>query len=225
MRVLTVSEFSKRELAECARVPIDKLVVTSNAATHILRADPVDRILRDNDLLPRGYLLFVGGDTPNKNIALLLRALRHLPSLNMPVALVGEADPAVFPVSHRAQNAAIRTLGRVSDGELRALYTHAFCLVFPSLYEGFGIPPLEAMLCGCPVIASNTSAVPDTCGDAAIYCDPHEPEQLAACIQRLLDDADERTRLIEAGYARARHYTWDRCAIMVLDQINELLTD
>jgi glycosyltransferase involved in cell wall biosynthesis len=111
----------------------------------------------------------------------------------------------------------------VSDGELKALYQHASCFVFPSLYEGFGLPPLEAMACGCPVIASTAPAVREVCGDAALYFDPHSSEELAARLREFFTDASVRPRLVAAAETRTREYDWARNAAMHLQLLRELL--
>ena len=103
-------------------------------------------------------------------------------------------------------------LGYVSDAALRALYENALCFVLPSLYEGFGIPPVEAMLCGCPVIVSTAPALVETCGEGALFCDPHSPAELAAKIVALADDDDLGSRMRARGLARARQFTWDDAA-------------
>jgi glycosyltransferase involved in cell wall biosynthesis len=113
-------------------------------------------------------------------------------------------------------------LGRVSDGAVRALYENALCFAFPSLYEGFGIPSLEAMLCGCPVIASDIPALRETCGEAALYCDPHEPKSLARQIRALACDRDLRSKLRTLGLPRARGFSWNRSAELLLDTLREV---
>jgi len=221
-RVLTVSEFSKQELSSCAGISKHKLVVTHNSAAHIVR-HPADRqILAKNNLLPKSYLLFVGGDKPNKNIAIVIDALAALDDRAVSLVCVGETDPAVFAKPLYHSRSEIHALGRVTDAELRALYENASCLLFPSFYEGFGIPPLEAMQCGCPVIASNTSALPEIYGGAALLFDPNDIRGLCDHIRRLQLDDEAREQLIRAGIARAKSFSWEDCAAKVLEQIDEL---
>ena len=219
-KVLTVSDFSKRELSECAGIPENRLVVTGNAAEHIGRNPASPDILAKNGLAPESYLLFVGGDILNKNIRVVLRALSINGESSLPLVCVGEADAKVFSKRPGRLRPNIHTLGRASDGELRALYENAYCLVFPSLYEGFGIPPIEAMQCECPVISSNTSALPGTCGDAALYFDPNDAEELAQQLNRLQQDTELRQILIKAGLQRASQFSWEKCATLVLEQLN-----
>ena len=106
----------------------------------------------------------------------------------------------------------LQRTGYVSDQQLRALYEGAACFVFPSFYEGFGLPPLEAMCCGCPVISSDRASLPEVCGDAALYCDPDDPATLAAQLRRLLDSDALAAELRQAGRQRAAGFTWDRAA-------------
>lgn len=103
-------------------------------------------------------------------------------------------------------------MGYVSDAELRALYEHAACFVYPSFYEGFGLPPLEAMACGCPVIVSNAASLPEVCGDAALYCNPCSPEDIAEKISLLMADPRLREDLRQKGLERAKQFTWEKCA-------------
>jgi glycosyltransferase involved in cell wall biosynthesis len=101
------------------------------------------------------------------------------------------------------------------------LYQRAACLVYPSRYEGFGFPPLEAMACGCPVIVSQTSSLPEVCGDAALYVDPEAPAQLAAAIRRVLCEEGLRAQLRVAGLERAQRWSWERCAADTLAAVRE----
>jgi glycosyltransferase involved in cell wall biosynthesis len=102
----------------------------------------------------------------------------------------------------------VLSAGYVSDAELRALYENAACFVFPSFYEGFGLPPLEAMCCGCPVVVSRRASLPEVCGDAALYIEPDDPATLAAALARVLDSRELRSELAAAGRARAARWTW-----------------
>jgi glycosyltransferase involved in cell wall biosynthesis len=116
---------------------------------------------------------------------------------------------------------AARVLGRVSDAALRALFENALCLVFPSRYEGFGLPPLEAMACGCPVVAARAGAVPEVCGEAALWFDPSRPATLRDALLRLVAEDGLRDSLRAAGLDRARHFTWEAAARALLALVRE----
>jgi glycosyltransferase involved in cell wall biosynthesis len=111
----------------------------------------------------------------------------------------------------------VKFLGRVPDEELHKLYVAARCLIHPAHYEGFGLPPLEAMACGTPTIVSNISSLPEVVGDAALLVDPRDPEELAVAMQRLLSDDDLHAELSEKGLQRARVFSWERAARRTLD--------
>jgi glycosyltransferase involved in cell wall biosynthesis len=214
----TVSEFSQGELRET--VGLRARYVLPNAADHMLRHDAGDDVLVRLRLVRGEYLFFVGSPTPNKNLSAVVEALSHLESAP-PFVVVGVKESSVF-AGKAAYSDRIQFVGRLSDEDVVALYRGARALVFPSLYEGFGIPPLEAMLLGCPVLASDIAPVREVCGDAAIYFDPHNPVTIAAAIQSLRKDDDLRADLIAKGLNRSRSFSWKKTAIMVLNAVSEI---
>jgi glycosyltransferase involved in cell wall biosynthesis len=113
--------------------------------------------------------------------------------------------------------------GYVSDTELRALYENAACFVYPSFYEGFGLPPLEAMTCGCPVVVSRAASLPEVCGDAAVYCDPGDPADIARGIDQVLANSAVQEDLRRRSLERARSFSWKRAARAMLQQIEDLI--
>lgn len=211
-RLITVSAFSRSELARYCRVPQSKFDVVPCGADHILVREPAGSVIEEHGLEPQRYLLAVGSVSPNKNLRLVLEAFHQLDRPELKLVVVGAGNPKVFADPQVARDPGVVALGYVSDASLRMLYQNALCLAFPSLYEGFGIPPQEAMLCGCPVVVSDTPALRETCGDAALYCDPFDPGQLAARIAAIADDAPLRQRLRERGLANASQYTWEAAA-------------
>ncbi|MBW8269874.1 glycosyltransferase family 4 protein [Caldovatus sp. SYSU G05006] len=215
-RIVTVSEFARGRIA--ARLGLDpaRIGVIPEGAEHILRAAADTGVLARHGLAPRRYVLAVGNRAAHKNLAALRGAAALLAARGLALAAVGAADPAVFrPAADAAGEGAV-ALGRVGDAELRALYENALCLVFPSRYEGFGLPPLEAMRCGCPVLAARSGALPEVCGDAALWFDAADPSSLAAALARLLDEPGLAAALAARGLARARSYTWRRAAESLL---------
>jgi glycosyltransferase involved in cell wall biosynthesis len=165
------------------------------------------------------YVLCVGNQSPNKNIALAIDAFAAAAPEGVRLVVAGGA-PAALARAHTVEAPWLSTLGRVSDGELRALYESASMFLFPSLYEGFGVPPLEAMTLGCPVVSSDSSAMPEVLGDAALFFRSGDVDACAARIREVLSlDAAGRQRMAESGLAQAARYRWLRSA----DRLSEIL--
>jgi len=219
--IATVSKFSASELVRLLGRPKGEIEVLPESGEHILRA-PADGSLGEQlGLAGRPFVLAVGSQSPNKNFAAVSKAMALLGRADVPLVAVGGGNKRVFaagaPVA--SDDRVIRT-GYVSDAQLRWFYEQAQCFVFPSFYEGFGLPPLEAMCCGCPVIVADSSSLPEVCGDAALYIDPADPATIARQLGRLLDSPALRAELVEAGRARAASYTW----AAVGGQFNEIVS-
>jgi glycosyltransferase involved in cell wall biosynthesis len=216
--VATVSKFSAGELMRHVGRRASSIELIFGAGEHVLRTPSDTRILDRLSLSARPYVLAVGSLTPYKNVSGVVRAAAQIRDLDCHIVAAGGANARVFGDVELARDALILP-GYVTDGELRALYENATCFVFPSFYEGFGLPPLEAMHCGCPVIVSDRASLPEVCGEAAVYCDPDDPADMARQLRLVLTTASLRRDLREAGLARARTFSWQRSA----DQLNELL--
>jgi glycosyltransferase involved in cell wall biosynthesis len=219
--VMSVSRFSAGEAMACFGVPADRLRVSLEGWQHSQREQPDDSILVRHDLARRPFVLVVSSPTPNKNFQAIVEALKSLGAAAPVCVAVGAADPGVFRGA--AATTGLLHVGRVSDAQLLALYRSAACFVFPSFYEGFGLPPLEAMAQGCPVLASTAAAVQEVCGDAALYFAPGRPADLAARLQRVLANPALRARLSAAGRERARAFSWAAAARTHLDAMLEVL--
>jgi len=205
--VITVSEFSKRELMRFLHLPEHKISFTWLSGEHILRCGRDDSVLAKYQLVPGSYVLGVGSRNPNKNLQGLVEASSYLDS-NTRLAIVGGSNSAIFRGSDRFAHS-VTELGSVSDAELRSLYEHAACFVFPSFYEGFGLPPLEALTLGCAVIVSRAASLPEIFQEAAHYCDPHRPEDIAKQIVRVLE-GEHPAREDALGHSSS--FKWERCA-------------
>lgn len=206
--ILTVSEFSKHELMDALRLSGDRISVTHLSGEHILRCNQDLSILARHGLEKNGYIFAVGSKNPNKNLAGLVEACALLPPSEIQIAVAGGANKAIFGNSRLPANP-IKDLGFVNDSELRSLYENAACFVFPSFYEGFGLPPLEALAVGCPVIVSQAASLPEIFGSAATYCDPHSPQDIANKIVQLLGGEHPGW---DTNLKYAAKFTWDRCA-------------
>jgi glycosyltransferase involved in cell wall biosynthesis len=209
--VLTVSEFSRSELAGRCSIPSGKLEIVSPAADHVLGFTPDPSILLRLGLSPSGYALCVGSLHPNKNLAAVQAAAALLNNPPFDFVIVGANMQSAFRRSE-PESGALKYTGRLNDSELCALYRGAFCFIAPSRYEGFGIPPLEAMSCGCPVIAARAAAIPETCGNAALYFEPDRPSELAGLVAELYSDPRLQQTLRERGLERASDFSWQRSA-------------
>jgi glycosyltransferase involved in cell wall biosynthesis len=184
--------------------------------------------LRARYALPRPYVLFLGGISPLKNVGNLLRAFALLPEeLEVDLVVAGfkrwlfEGELGLIPELNLEGR--VRQVGFVPDADLAALYSAAGCFVLPSWYEGFGIPIVEAMACGCPVITSAAGCGPEVAGGAALLVDPASPEAIAEGIHRVLTDHSTRDRQIAAGLRRAAQFDWDVTNRMLAGLITGLL--
>jgi len=204
-KVITVSEFSRAELREL--LGVDAVVVPGGIDERFTpEADAA--AARAALGLDRPYVLTVASRTARKNLGVLEESARRLRAQGMELVAAG-GDRPQFRAEKDAS--AVRSLGHVPDEQLPGLYAGALCFVLPSLYEGFGLPCLEAMACGTPVVAADVAALPDTCGGAAILVDPRDPGAIADAVERAAGDE----QLGAAGIARAAGFTWDCTASLV----------
>ena len=211
--VMTVSEFSKSEIV--ARLPVHagRVQVSGEGWQHVQRVVADPSALERHRLLPGGYVLAVGSPSPHKNLAVLARAMGSVSVAGAQLAIAGAADRSIFGAASSApREDHVRYLGYVDDSALRTLYEHAAAFVFPSRYEGFGLPPLEAMALGCPVIAARAGAIPEVCGDGVWYFDPDDHHGLAALIDRTLSDPTARGALVQRGRAVLQRHSWQAAA-------------
>lgn len=217
-RILTVSEASKRDILRFFDVPPEKVSVIHNAIDERFLAPPdVPRMeqVRQRYQLDGPFVLYVGNIKPHKNLDRLIAAFaraRQAGPDGLKLVIIGD-DVSRYPVLrqtvHRNKlDKHVRFLGFQSHETLMAVYRLARVFVFPSLYEGFGFPPLEAMACGTPVVTSNVSSLPEVAGDAALLVDPYDVDALAAGITRALTDEALRADLAARGRARAREFSW-----------------
>jgi glycosyltransferase involved in cell wall biosynthesis len=206
--VLTVSEFSRREIAAWAELGDGKIVNVGNGVGYPFVATGTKHAPGYS------YLLYVGSRKPHKNLPRLLKAFAiseiH-PDVRLTIA--GEPTPSVVAqIKQLGLEARVEFARSSSNEDLASLYRGALAFVFPSLYEGFGLPPLEAMACGTPVLASNAAALPEIVGNAGLLVDPLDAEAIADGIRRLVQDSVLCAELRQKGFARARGFTWEETA-------------
>lgn len=218
-QLLTVSKFSATALSKYLEVPEDRFSIIPNGANHILKAVVEPWVLQEHKLHKQGYLLSVGNHSPNKNVAKLIEAHSLVGPFVPPLVIVGGTASGV-EIERLPQNSKVRFLGRVSDGALRALYEQARGFVFPSLYKGFGIPPLEAMQIGTPVLAAYRTAVPEILQDGAMYFDPTDVGKMARALWQFSSlSTVARTDLIARGRNVAAGFTWEKSGMLLAEQI------
>jgi len=218
-RILTVSQASKRDILHFFNVPPDKVVVVYNAIDEHFRAEPSEEHVarvRERYQLDHAFVLYVGNIKPHKNLVRLIEAFSQLRRHHDDLTLLIIGDeisklPALRRAVHRHQlHKHVRFLGYLNDDTLTVLYRLASVFVFPSLYEGFGLPPLEAMACGTPVVTSNVSSLPEVTGDAAVLVDPYDVDAIADGVRRVLEDPALAADLRRRGLQRAREFSWER---------------
>ena len=218
-RVIVPSRATREDLIRLLKVPAEKIDLVPNGlgAPPAARWDSEQELRSRYDLGTRSFVLTVSLKRPNKNLLRLLEAMALIPGERRPIlVLAGHATPYEAELRARAVDLGLgehtRFLGWVPSEELEGLYRSATCFVFPSLYEGFGLPVLEAMARGTPVACSNRGALIEVAGDAALLFDPEQPDAIAAAIEKLLADPIERERLSRAGREQAAGFTWAEAA-------------
>jgi len=215
--VVTVSEFSRQEIGKWYGADIEKMPICYEGGDHIAAVIPDPTVLDRHDLRGRKFFLGVGVGSSNKNIETVLTAFLQAKLGDTLLVLTGKRDSSVHGQLTEVESENVRNFGFVSDPELRTLYEHALALVFPSRYEGFGLPAVEAMTIGCPVVISEQPALVEVCGDAALRCGMDDVATLTAHLRALDSDARLRARLAAAGRERARRFTWAATARALLD--------
>lgn len=225
-RILTVSEFSRGRLAERLALDPSLIHVVPGGVSPMFETvspDVVDTA-RERLRLPNTYLLSLGSLEPRKNIARLLNAWELLLARgavpeDVHLVVTGGKSSIYRDAGFSRLPDKVTLAGYVADEDLPALYSGALAFVYPSLYEGFGLPPLEAMACGTPVVASGSTSIPEVTGDAALLVDPFDVESIAGGIQSILDDVALRESLRAAGLVRAGLFGWDRSARLLWEHL------
>jgi glycosyltransferase involved in cell wall biosynthesis len=220
MHIVTISKWTARDLVSAYGVPKEKITVVPEAADPRFHPQSSDTIaaVRARYGLPVHYLLFVGTIEPRKNLTRLLAAFEtvHANGLTDGLVIVGRrgwlCDDFFAALERSSARDAVILSGYVPDEDLPAVYAGAQALVFPSLYEGFGLPVLEAMACGTPVLASRASSVPEVGGEAALYFDPTSVEEMADNVHRLLHDNALKEEMQVEGLAQAARFSWEKAA-------------
>ena len=218
-KIITVSDFSKEEISKFTGCNKKKIHVIHNGTEQRAFHSNLD-ILRVKYLLPDKYFLFVGNVKPHKNLKVLCHAFLRLPisiQNDFKIVIVGKKDGFItgdeeIKALINNNSVLLKSIiftGFVDSADMSSIYHYAEMFIFPSLYEGFGLPPLEAMVNSTPTICSNAASIPEICGDATLYFDPDSPESLSLKILEVLKNKDKRQNLVELGKKRVLKFTWE----------------
>lgn len=216
-RIFTVSEFSKGEIETFYGVEKSKISVIYNAVNPLF----APRVKEQDEK----YILAVSSLNTQKNFHSLIKAFNLLSIANIQLYLVGSINrnfAALELLEEIEGNPNIVFKGRVDDDELITLYSNALCFVYPSFYEGFGIPPLEAQACGCPVVCSHAASLPEVGGESVVYCDPYCVEDIASKIKMVLDDEGLQNTLRDKGFENIQRFSWEVSAKKMSNVLKEL---
>ena len=224
---LAISEFTKSEMITLLGIPAEKIHVVPCACSETMRrvTDP-DRLrrLRETYRLPERFVLFVGNNNPRKNLERMLRAFDRAKAQGLPHQLViageqGWKFDREAELKELQSREEIHFIGFVPDEDMSALYSAAELFLFPTLYEGFGIPVVEAQRCGTPVVTSGSSSLPEIGGEGALYVDPLDAEDICGGMLKVLGDRTLAEKLVKAGYENAKRFSWQRSA----ERLNEII--
>jgi glycosyltransferase involved in cell wall biosynthesis len=225
--ILTVSDASKRDILHLFNIPPEKIVVVYNAIdAHFSITPPADAVarVRERYQLDHRFVLYVGNIKPHKNLVRLIEAFSELrvgELEDVKLLIIGDEIsrlPALRHAVHRHKlHKHVRFLGYVPDDQLAVLYRLAAVFIFPSLYEGFGLPPLEAMASGTPVVVSNVSSLPEVVGDAAVLVDPHDIDSIVDGLRLVLTNPSRADDMRRKGLERAREFSWERSVARTLE--------
>ena len=215
--ISTVSGYSLGELVGRRVIPAQRSFVAPNGHEHVLRWTPGHSPATQRAASPETIVL-IGSAAPHKNVDLILNMADRLAENGFRIAIVGMSDSRVFRSGLSPTQAQhVHWLGRISDSELAALLGDSLCLAFPSLTEGFGLPALEAMAIGCPVVVSDRASLPEVCGDAALFAPPDDPEAWFARFTELRSSLALQLRMVARGKERALKYSWRETAMRYLE--------
>ncbi len=232
--IVADSEATKHDLSELWHVPSDKVTVLYSGVNErfqpITDVKKITAVRAKYNLGDAPYVLSVGTIQPRKNYQMLIQAFKKVAQQHPHSLIISGGkgwlyDDMMAEIDKQELNGRVRFIGFVDDADLPTLYSAATLFAFPSLYEGFGLPLLEAMGCGVPVITSNASSLPEVVGETAVQLSPHHPQQWTNALLELIDDPTRRTQLVAQGFRQVRQFSWTRAAYQLLSLYQTLKQD
>jgi glycosyltransferase involved in cell wall biosynthesis len=224
-RVVTSSSFSARMLSNHGFCSLDKITIVPNGHEHVRRWQPLRSQFNSPNAIRRPFVFALGSRARHKNIYILFSIAKELDLLGLDLLVAGGTDRLFSAIPSTDIPPNVRMLGAVTDDDLAALYKAALCLTFPSIVEGFGLPVLEALALGCPVVASNAASIPEVCGDAALFADPTSPRAWLDQIRRLRTEPGLIQSLQARGFKQAERLSWKKAAQLYLRLIETILQE
>ena len=227
LKIFVISKFTKKDVINTLKVSERKILLTypGGPALSLVKKNPDKKVLEKIKIQPH-FILYVGNAYPHKNLENLIKALNYLPS-DVSLILVGKIDEFYRRLQKDTLDLNIQKrvnfAGFLTDEELVSLYKSASVFAFPSFNEGFGLPALEAMAFGLPVVSSNSSCLPEVLGESALYFNPKDPKDIAKKIEKVLDDNNLKNSLVRNGYNQIKKYSWRRMAEQTLSAYKEIL--
>jgi len=229
--ILTDSIFSAKEIKRLLNVNVSQIVSCAIKPNFFKPIQDIIELkkVKDKYQLPDDFLLFVGNVKPHKNLKNLLLALNTQPKRHLVIVgkkdgfITGDNDVSQMLIHNEDLRSRVCFTGYVEEQDLPVIYSLAKLFVFPSFYEGFGLPPLEAQACGCPVITSNAASLPEVCGDSVVYFEPNDVESIATKISSLYHDEQAQAKLKRLGFENVKRFSWKKSAEDIADIIRSLV--
>lgn len=219
LQILTVSKFSARQLVEYGVAPADRITVIYNGVDHVLGFERDVTANQRHGLQRHGYVLALANTQEHKNIGILLRMSAMPEMLDLRLVLMGAATADDFLAKGHVVPPNVVFAGKVSDEQMRVLMEEALCFAMPSLTEGFGLPPLEAMLLGCPAVLAPCGSLPEVGGDSVLYADPHDAAAWRDAVLRLRDEPGLRDLMVDKGRTQSARFTWAAAGRTLIDTV------
>ena len=220
-KILTVSEYSRRQLVEYGVAAYDRIAVLHNGADHVLDVEPDPGVVLNLGLQPHTYVVAFSNTQAHKNLSVLFEAFRRPELADVTLVLVGGTGASDYAAAGMSPPDKVVYAGKIDDNRLRGLLEAAAALAFPSRTEGFGLPPLEAMTLGCPVVCAPCGALPEVCGDAAVYAGPDAPGEWATALRGFVDSASLREKYQALGLQNASRFRWSDSADRLIGLIEQ----